>query len=370
MLSDIAASLSAKELGNAAFKAGDFPTSVGHYTSAILADPGNPTFYLNRAAAYLKLGKYKDAERDSSSTLSIQGDNVKALFRRGQARMSLGNFGGSQDDLWRALELEPNNPSVKEELQKVQALVLEHAKRSKSTHPASSLPKPRTRRIPIEIIGTPQTTSGQGDLLIPVSSRSLDRPLPATSSTNVAPVSDPEDLKNEQRKPQSAYCETKQTRSTKYGGGIFRSSGSHTMFHSEATSAPRRSPQTDKFPRPAVNLASFTSSWNTLTTNKRKWILLQQLPPASLSHFFGSSLEADILSSMLCVLFTALSSSESEQSLVKEYMVSLPLVPRFLLIYTFLCHDDKNRAKEIWKLLDGVGATSQKDGDSKKSWGV
>jgi Flp pilus assembly protein TadD len=44
--------------GNAAFKAGDFPASIGHYTSAILADPNNPTFYLNRAAAYLKLGKY------------------------------------------------------------------------------------------------------------------------------------------------------------------------------------------------------------------------------------------------------------------------------------------------------------------------
>ena len=43
--------------GNAAFKAGDFPTAIGHYTSAFIADPSNATYPLNRAAAYLKLGK-------------------------------------------------------------------------------------------------------------------------------------------------------------------------------------------------------------------------------------------------------------------------------------------------------------------------
>ena len=43
--------------GNAAFKTGDFPTAIGHYTAAFIADPSNPTYPLNRAAAYLKLGK-------------------------------------------------------------------------------------------------------------------------------------------------------------------------------------------------------------------------------------------------------------------------------------------------------------------------
>ena len=47
----------AKEKGNAAFKSGDYVAAVGHYTEAILADKHDPTFFLNRAAAYLKLGK-------------------------------------------------------------------------------------------------------------------------------------------------------------------------------------------------------------------------------------------------------------------------------------------------------------------------
>jgi hypothetical protein len=44
--------------GNDAFKSGDYPTAIGHYTAAILADRTDPTFPLNRAAAYLKLFKY------------------------------------------------------------------------------------------------------------------------------------------------------------------------------------------------------------------------------------------------------------------------------------------------------------------------
>ena len=44
--------------GNAAFKSSDYPTAIGHYTDAILADSSDHTFFLNRAAAYLKLNKY------------------------------------------------------------------------------------------------------------------------------------------------------------------------------------------------------------------------------------------------------------------------------------------------------------------------
>lgn len=44
--------------GNTAFKSGDYVAAVGHYTDAALADRLEPTYPLNRAAAYLKLGKY------------------------------------------------------------------------------------------------------------------------------------------------------------------------------------------------------------------------------------------------------------------------------------------------------------------------
>ena len=76
------------------------------------------------------------------------------------------------------------------------------------------------------------------------------------------------------------------------------------------------------------------------------------------------------MSSILGVLLTVLSTGESEWGLVKEYMVYLPQVPRFLLIYKFLRSEDKNRAKDIWTLLDGAGVTDEGDKDTKKSWDV
>ncbi|RPD80169.1 TPR-like protein, partial [Lentinus tigrinus ALCF2SS1-7] len=75
--------------GNAAFKVDDFPTAIGHYTAAFIADPSNATYPLNRAAAYLKLGKNEDAERDCDAVLRIDKKNVKGYFRRGQARVAL-----------------------------------------------------------------------------------------------------------------------------------------------------------------------------------------------------------------------------------------------------------------------------------------
>ena len=239
--------------------------------------------------------------------------------------------------------------------------------------PTLSLPKPRTRRVPIEIIDAPPTTSVQDNLLTPISSRPLERSVPAVSPTKVTPIPDTEAKTNtqpEQMSSQSTFHETKQTRSIKYGGGIFRSSGSHTIFESEAPSISRTKPQIGQPSRPVMNLAAFTTSWNTLTTDKHKWGLLRQITPASLPRFFGSSLEADILSSILGVLLTVLSAGDSRRSLIKEYMVHLPQVPRFFLIYAFLRRDDKNRARDIWTLLDIAGVTSEEDKDTKRSWDV
>lgn len=269
--------------------------------------------------------------------------------------------------------MEPDNPSIKEEIRKVEALAfeLEHSKRSKSARPTPPQPKLRTRRVPIEIVDTPPTTGTQDDLLTPVSSRPLDRPAATASSMNFAPTPDtetPEDEQPEQKPPQNTFRDAKQTRSAKYGGGIFRSSGSHTIFKQETSSVLSTKPQTDQLHRLPMNLAAFTRSWNTLTTDKHKWNLLQQIPPVSLSRFLGSSLEADILSSILSVLLTVLSVEGSEQNLVKEYMVFLPQVSRFFLIYAFLRRDDKDRAKEIWTLLDVAGVTGEEDNDAKKLW--
>lgn len=70
--------------GNAAFKAGDYPTAIGHYTTAILADRTDATYPLNRAAAYLKLGKYVQMAK-LPMRLPSQPSSVETKMRKGTA---------------------------------------------------------------------------------------------------------------------------------------------------------------------------------------------------------------------------------------------------------------------------------------------
>ncbi|KAG5653657.1 hypothetical protein H0H81_011617 [Sphagnurus paluster] len=180
---------SEKEKGNAAFKAGDYANAIGHYTAAIIADGKDHTFPLNRAAAYLKLGKYvspdlrpgdqmlilffrnEDAERDCTAALSLSALNAKALFRRGQARLGMEKLDEALSDLTQALKREPANEAVKAEIKKVNDL-LEKRKAKVRGFPLSvgevfpttvkaakqkaefstSIPSPNRRRVPITIV--------------------------------------------------------------------------------------------------------------------------------------------------------------------------------------------------------------------------
>lgn len=141
--------LAAKEKGNAHFKAKDYAQAVGAsypflalgllflpkltphacrplpgcYSQAHLLDPKSPIYPLNRAQAYLNLlkcvvspcsstghrsrltppqaplspvvSRYEDAERDCTTSISLDGINSKAWFRRAVARREMKDFEGA-----------------------------------------------------------------------------------------------------------------------------------------------------------------------------------------------------------------------------------------------------------------------------------
>jgi hypothetical protein len=65
--------------GNEAFKSGDYASAIGAYTSAMMADPKDVTFPLNRAAAYLKLSKCVRSSILPSPGSSNNGQTGKSL---------------------------------------------------------------------------------------------------------------------------------------------------------------------------------------------------------------------------------------------------------------------------------------------------
>ncbi|KZV52474.1 outer envelope protein 64, mitochondrial-like [Dorcoceras hygrometricum] len=98
-----------KEKGNAAYKGKQWNKAVSYYTEAIKLNETNATYYSNRAAAYLELGCFQQAEEDCSRAISLDKKNVKAYLRRGTAKESLLSYKEALQDFKHALVLEPQN---------------------------------------------------------------------------------------------------------------------------------------------------------------------------------------------------------------------------------------------------------------------
>ncbi|KAF8073441.1 hypothetical protein FPV67DRAFT_1477851 [Lyophyllum atratum] len=294
-----------KEKGNAAFKSGDYPNAIGHYSAAIIADRTDYTLPLNRAAAYLKLGKHEDAERDCTTVLNLSALNAKALFRRGQARLGMGKLDEALSDFTQALKREPSNDAIKQEIKKVNDLL--EKKRSKenkfkkSDQPSPSA-APKRRRVPITIVDptgppaaptappsqkpskktaiapapkstpniAPSVATSSTDDLKPISTRSLKltsesapstppttskssdttppAPKPPTPAPAPVPASAPSPTPPKPEQPRT-FKDAKQARESgkpsRVGGGIFRASGENTLFPprgSASNASPKHEP--------------------------------------------------------------------------------------------------------------------------------
>ncbi|KAL8540560.1 hypothetical protein ACS0TY_001988 [Phlomoides rotata] len=101
-----------KEKGNAAYKGKQWNKAISYYTEAINLNETNATFFCNRAAAYLELGCFRQAEEDCSKAMSLDKKNVKAYLRRGTARESLLLYREALQDFKHALVLEPQNKAA------------------------------------------------------------------------------------------------------------------------------------------------------------------------------------------------------------------------------------------------------------------
>ncbi|CAN6246050.1 unnamed protein product [Urochloa humidicola] len=109
---DVDASELLKEKGNSAFKRKQWSKAVEFYSEAISLSDTNATYYCNRAAAFLELGRFKQAEADCDRALLLDRKNVKAYLRRGFAREVTSNYKEALQDFRRALALEPQNKTA------------------------------------------------------------------------------------------------------------------------------------------------------------------------------------------------------------------------------------------------------------------
>lgn len=115
----------AKEKGNVAFKKKDFKAAIEYYSEAIHCDEKNATYYNNRAAAYLAMCSFFQAQADCTKAIELDKKNVKAYLRRGTAREFLGDYQGADEDFGAALVLEPTNKTAAEGVKRLKKLLFE-----------------------------------------------------------------------------------------------------------------------------------------------------------------------------------------------------------------------------------------------------
>lgn len=72
----------ARELGNDLFKAGQFSDAIKHYNEAIKRNDLDAKNYSNRAACYMKLMAFPEAERDCETAIRIDPKFLKAYVRK------------------------------------------------------------------------------------------------------------------------------------------------------------------------------------------------------------------------------------------------------------------------------------------------
>ncbi|KAK9236867.1 hypothetical protein V1525DRAFT_433301 [Lipomyces kononenkoae] len=140
-----------KAKGNTAFGKKDFNAALDYYTQAIKLDSTEPIFLSNRAACYLQLQNWAAAESDCNLALVMMGqlanDNVpnpkagvKLLYRRGVSRRAQGRLAQAKTDWERALALDPDNKSAREDLN---ALAWELKKQERNSR-GTTKSRPRT----------------------------------------------------------------------------------------------------------------------------------------------------------------------------------------------------------------------------------
>lgn len=90
--------------------------------------------HLNISLSYLKLNDYFEARNAASLALKIDPNNEKALFRRGQAFLHLGEPQLAIQDFKRCLEIDPNNSAAKSQVAACGKILKEQLQKEKKIY--------------------------------------------------------------------------------------------------------------------------------------------------------------------------------------------------------------------------------------------
>ncbi|KAK3140824.1 hypothetical protein QOZ80_5AG0406330 [Eleusine coracana subsp. coracana] len=335
---------SEKEQGNEYFKQKKFSEAIDCYSRSIGLSPTAVAF-ANRAMAYLKLRRFKEAEDDCTEALDLDDRYIKAYSRRITARKELGKLKEAMDDAEFAISLDPNNAELRKQYSEIKALHME------KTAKKASVPAKRA-------------VSG------------FDRTADKKDKTSHPPTISQKDSFMEVDSPVRAAVEIidNADRRSKGGSGVIindnimqpqdakQKAGSEDSIQELASRAASlymsSTVKSVKTPKTAYD---FEVSWRTLSDDTAQQIqLLKSIPPASLPEIFKNSLSAAFL---VDIVKCSASIFRDDGVLAVSILENLAKVPRFDLIIMCLSSMHKSELRKIWDqvFLDNASADQKEN---------
>uniref|UniRef100_A0A8D0LLE8 DnaJ homolog subfamily C member 7 n=1 Tax=Sus scrofa TaxID=9823 RepID=A0A8D0LLE8_PIG len=112
-----------KEQGNAYYAKKDYNEAYNYYTKAIDMCPKNASYYGNRAATLMMLGRFREALGDAQQSVRLDDSFVRGHLREGKCHLSLGNAMAACRSFQRALELDHKNAQAQQEFKNANAVI-------------------------------------------------------------------------------------------------------------------------------------------------------------------------------------------------------------------------------------------------------
>ncbi|KAJ8369488.1 hypothetical protein SKAU_G00095160, partial [Synaphobranchus kaupii] len=138
-----------RQKGTQYFKAGRFPQAVLQYQRIVtllemecgLRPEQQQSVHalllvaqLNLALCHLRLREYSQAVENCNKVMELDGENEKALYRRGEARLLRNEFSLAIEDFRHVLQVNPANRAARTQISLCQRRIREHHEQDKKTY--------------------------------------------------------------------------------------------------------------------------------------------------------------------------------------------------------------------------------------------
>ncbi|KAL3925277.1 MAG: hypothetical protein SGILL_000518 [Bacillariaceae sp.] len=132
--------LDLKSQGNKFFANKQWDAAVALYTQAADANPKEATFYTNRSACLMNLGRVEDSLADALVARTLKPDWSKACYRVAVAHLSLNRYEDAATEAFNGLEIDPDNKELKKLLEKCVLKAREEEQARRQQHAAAENP--------------------------------------------------------------------------------------------------------------------------------------------------------------------------------------------------------------------------------------